>query len=51
MCVSHTSVVFNEKKMNKILQNVFFKNNKRKKREKNALMSWMRCTQEEDYYY
>jgi hypothetical protein len=23
---------------------------KRKKREKNALMSWMRCTQEEDYY-
>jgi hypothetical protein len=24
---------------------------KRKKREKNALMSWMRCTQEEDYYY
>jgi hypothetical protein len=23
---------------------------KRKKREKNALMSWMRCTEEEDYY-
>ena len=47
--VSKIEVVFNEKKMNKILQNVFFKNKKRKKREKNALMSWMRCT-EEDYY-
>lgn len=39
---------FNEKKMNKILQNVFFKNKKKEERKK-CILSWMRCT-EEDYY-
>jgi hypothetical protein len=32
--VSKSGVVFNEKKMNKILQNVFFKNNKERREKK-----------------